>query len=333
MRLLAEKQASGFAPDSVRLIHAALRRMLSAAVEDDIIRTNPASGLGRVLRISRPKTTRQERIRAFDSDQLRRFLDAAEVKTPRFFPLFLLMARTGVRLGEALALRWDDLDLVRGEVRVERSLGPSGETDTPKSGHGRTVDLSTTLRAALRRLRATAREAALAKGKDLGWLFPTDDDAPMPHGTAQAAFKRALKAAELPASFSCHSLRHSYASLLLAVGVSPAYVQEQLGHASIELTVGTYGRWLRKRAPGVLDLLDSGGEVVAETPKTVAVGDEGALAGSPEVTELAEREGFEPSEAGLPPHVISSHADSTTLASLRLRIREAARLRAPPGSP
>src|SRR5258708_10281927 len=63
--------------------------------------------------------------------------------------------------------------------------------------------------------------------------------------------------------------RHSFASLLLADGVSPAYVQEQLGHASIELTVGTYGRWLRKKAPGALDRLDghpheeSGSKVVA----------------------------------------------------------------------
>ena len=65
-----------------------------------------------------------------------------------------------------------------------------------------------------------------------------------------------LKAAELPGHFSSHSLRHTYASLLLAGGVSPAYVQEQLGHASIELTVGTYGRWLRKKAPGALDILD-----------------------------------------------------------------------------
>jgi len=104
--LLAEKQAQGLAPDSVRLIHAALRRMLNAAVEDDVIRTNPASGLGRVLRLSRSKSARGESIRAFDADQLRRFLDAAESKTPRFHPLFLLMARSGLRLGEALALQW-----------------------------------------------------------------------------------------------------------------------------------------------------------------------------------------------------------------------------------
>jgi len=95
-----------------------------------------------------------------------------------------------------------------------------------------------------------------------------------------------------------------------------AYVQEQLGHASIELTVGTYGRWLRKRAPGALDILDGGG-VVAETPETVAAEASGGASRSPQVIGVAEREGFEPSEPGSPAHVISSHADSTTLASLR----------------
>jgi hypothetical protein len=65
-------------------------------------------------------------------------------------------------------------------------------------------------------------------------------------------------------------LRHTYASILLADGVSSAYVQEQLGHATIELTVSTYGRWLKKKAPGALDQLDfvaeesRGSKVVAE---------------------------------------------------------------------
>jgi hypothetical protein len=93
----------------------------------------------------------------------------------------------------------------------------------------------------------------------------------MDHSNVAKAFKAGLKAAGLPGHFSPHTLRHSFASLLLADGVSPAYVQEQLGHASIELTVGTYGRWLRKKAPGALDRLDghpqeeSGSKVVAKT--------------------------------------------------------------------
>jgi integrase len=197
------------------------------------------------------------------------------------------MSRTGMRLGETLALRWDDLDLQKRELRVERALTTTGETGTPKSGHGRTVDLGASSCEVLRRLRAGAAEAALKRGERLGpWVWPGEDGEPMPHVTAEAAFKRALHSAGLPGHFSPHSLRHSYASLLLADGVSPAYVQEQLGHASIELTVGTYGRWLRKKAPGAVDRLDGvvakEAEVVAGSPTKV-----GAPGGSvgPEATD------------------------------------------------
>jgi integrase-like protein len=61
-----------------------------------------------------------------------------------------------------------------------------------------------------------------------------------------------LKKAKLPLHFTPHCLRHTYASILLADGVSPVYVQEQLGHATIELTVSTYGRWLKKQAAGAM---------------------------------------------------------------------------------
>jgi len=69
----------------------------------------------------------------------------------------------------------------------------------------------------------------------------------------EKAFKRAVKTADLPPHFTPHCLRHTYTSLLLQDGVSPAYLQEQLGHSSMRLTVDTYGRRLRKKAPGAVD--------------------------------------------------------------------------------
>jgi integrase len=87
-------------------------------------------------------------------------------------------------------------------------------------------------------------------------VFPSEAWTPMDHSNVAKAFKAGLKAAGLPGHFSPDMLRHSFASLLLADGVSPAYVEEQLGHASIELTVGTYSWWLRRKAPGALDRRD-----------------------------------------------------------------------------
>ena len=92
---------------------------------------------------------------------------------------------------------------------------------------------------------------------DASWVFPSEHRTTRDHSNVREGFDTALKHAGLPGHFSPHSLRHSFASLLLADEVSPAYVQDQLGHASITLTVDTYGRWLKKHAPGALDQLDA----------------------------------------------------------------------------
>ena len=75
------------------------------------------------------------------------------------------------------------------------------------------------------------------------WTFVTKAGTPVNPANVRRAMLRVLKAAGLPQHFTPHCLRHTYASLLLADGVSPVYVQEQLGHATIELTMSTYGRW------------------------------------------------------------------------------------------
>ena len=88
-------------------------------------------------------------------------------------------------------------------------------------------------------------------------MFVTKSGTPADPANVRRAMLNVLKKAKLPLHFTPHCLRHTYASILLADGVSPVYVQEQLGHATIELTVSTYGRWLKKKAPGALDRLDS----------------------------------------------------------------------------
>jgi len=77
------------------------------------------------------------------------------------------------------------------------------------------------------------------------------------------AFKRVLNTAALPLHFTPHGLRHTYASLLLQQGASPAYVQRQLGHASIQLTVDTYGKWLPIGNKAAVDGLDTPAAVAA----------------------------------------------------------------------
>lgn len=269
--LLAEKLRAGLSRDSVRLIHGTLRALYNAAIDDGLVGYNPTLGLGKGMKLVRPPRARQEEVKAMSREQLTLFLAKSREVEPEYAALFLTLARTGLRLGEALALQWDDLALAHRELRVERAFGHGGRLDTPKSGHGRTVDMSDQLCDELRRLETGRKAEKLRQGwKELPpWVFCTAAGIPLDRFRVSKAFKRTLKGAELPTHFSPHSLRHSFASLLLQQGESPVYVQRQLGHASIQLTVDTYGKWLPIGNKTAVDRLDdgaSGSKVVADAP-------------------------------------------------------------------
>ncbi len=256
--LLTEKLTSGLARNSVRIIHATLRGMLNAAVDDGVILANPAQRLGRQLRLVKPVKATSEEIQALTKEQLSAFLTAAPEEAPRYYPLFLLMARTGMRLGEALAVQWQDIDFANRRIRVARAFS-AGVEDTPKSGHGRDVDMSRQLAGVLFELQGSRRDEQLrCKWPELPlWVSVTDAGTPMDESRVRKIFRSVLTAAKLPVHHSPHDLRHTYASLLLSQGESPVYVQRQLGHASIQLTCDLYGRWLPvKSRHGGPDRLD-----------------------------------------------------------------------------
>jgi integrase len=260
--VLTAKLAAGLHRSTVNVIYYVLRATLNAAIDDGIILTNPADRLGRQLRLARAVTARQDEIKALTREQLARFLAAAEHDRRHavLFFLFLLLARTGMRLGEALALNlWEDVDLARRDIRVAGTLTARGRVETPKSGRGRTVDMSQQLARALARLQIERKTEALKRGWSPvpRWAFCSSTGGPLIAWHVEQAFKRVLKAAGLPLHFTPHSLRHTYASLLLQQGESPVYVQRQLGHHSITLTVDTYGRWLPMGNKAAVDRLDT----------------------------------------------------------------------------
>ncbi len=255
------------ARDSVRLIHATLRAMLNAGVDDGLIVANPADRLGRHMRLAASPKARQEEVKALTREQLAAFL-AGAVYERRHHAFFLLLARAGLRMGEALALQWDDVDFAAREIRVARALS-AGRIETPKSGHGRTVDMSEQLARALLRVQVERKTETLKRGwlAMPAWVFCTEAGTPLDGSRVRKVFRKALRAAGLPLHFTPHCLRHSFASLLLQQGESPAYVQRQLGHASIQLTVDTYGKWLPMGNKAAVNRLDDadGSRLVAKS--------------------------------------------------------------------
>lgn len=125
--LCAEKLAEGLARNTVQAILAVLRAVLAAAVDDEMIAANPATRLGRQLRLSRTTKARQEEIKALTRQQLTQFLDTAARVDREHYPLWLTFAHTGLRLGEARGLWLEDFNFADREIRVARALGDRGE--------------------------------------------------------------------------------------------------------------------------------------------------------------------------------------------------------------
>ena len=153
-----------------------------------------------------------------------------------------------------------------------------GRIEVPKSGHGRTVYMSKQLAQTLRRVLRDRTEQKLKLGwRDLPeWVFANQQGG---RSTRTTSVRRSSVPSRPPGclSTSTHCLRHTFASLLLQQGESPAFVQQQLGHSSIKLTVDTYGRWLPLGSADAIDRLDSGtpgSRLVANPPSDLVLGAE-----------------------------------------------------------
>ena len=135
-------------------------------------------------------------------EQVMLFLATAEREAPPLAALFLLLARTGMRIGEGLALQWDDVDYEGREIRVARAFS-RGRLETPKSGVARTVDMSAQLGHALRRLHVERKAEKLRRAwQELPqWVFCTQHGTPYDLAFVQRVFKRVVKAAKLPPHF------------------------------------------------------------------------------------------------------------------------------------
>ena len=249
--LLAAKELSR---SSIRAVLATLRAMLNTAVEDGILLANPAVRLGKFTKTA---AERREDINPLSRDELAEFLTVLQGKFPGYFPFFLTLARTGMRLGEALALQWDDLDFNGRLIDIRRSL-VGGRIETPKSGKSRKVDMSLQLAAVLKDLLHRRKQETLKRGwKELPqWVFcdqtgnSLDGD-----NLRKRVFQKTLTEAKLR-KFRIHDLRHTFATHLIENKESLAYVQQQLGHHSIQVTVDIYGHLVPGGNKRAVDRLD-----------------------------------------------------------------------------
>lgn len=184
-------------------------------------------------------------MKTLSAEQVKQLLSANQ--DDRLHALWVVMASTGLRRGEALALRWDDLEPATSRLSIHQALrrhpGEGLLFEQPKTRLSRrTIQLSATAMAALADHRLRQLEERLAAGpawQENGLIFTSSEGTPMDPRNAYAAFQKALQRAGLP-RMRLHDLRHTAATLMLGRGVHPKLVQDMLGHSTISLTMDTY---------------------------------------------------------------------------------------------
>jgi integrase len=228
-QLHADLRGKGLSPATVGRVHATLRKALSDAVADELLVRN-------VAKIVPPPSAPRPEVAPLTLDQARALL--AAVRDTRHEAAYVLMLTVGLRLGEVLGLRWSDVDLAAGELRVRQQLrrvDGALRFSPPKSSRSRrTVSLTAIAVDALTRHRARQTVTTLD-----GLVFPSRVGTPMEPRNLQRHWSRLRGELGLPA-VRPHDLRHSAASLMLAGGVPMRAVMETLGHSSIALTADTY---------------------------------------------------------------------------------------------
>jgi len=241
-KLLHEGRHDGdpLSPRTVGHAHRVLRKALADACRGELLTRNPAA-------LVQPPKADTEEMQILSAEQVRGVLGGLK-GTPIFAPVVLLLS-TGMRRGELMALRWGDIDLEAGKLKVERSVEKTKvhglREKAPKTRHGRrTISLPPIAIEALRGHRRKQLEirVALGMGKlpDEHPVFGTYDGKLRDPDRITQDWKRYAESRGLP-RVTLHALRHSHASALIAAGQDVLTISRRLGHGSPNVTLAVYG--------------------------------------------------------------------------------------------
>jgi len=253
--LLNRKQVEGLSPASVRHIHAVIRRALEQAYQWQLVPRN-------VAKLVKPPRVPKKEAKALSPEQARAFLNA--VKEDRLVAFYTVAMALGLRRGECLALKWDDIDFENETLRVRHTLhrirGGGWTLAEPKSANSRrTIALPKVIVKAFREHKKRQLEERIFQGsrwQETGFVFTSTIGTPLNGDNVFKKFRDILKKAGLP-EINLHGLRHTAASLLLVQGVSPRVVMETLGHSQISFTMNTYSHVMPVLMRDAADKMDA----------------------------------------------------------------------------
>jgi integrase len=224
-------------PRQVQFVHAVLRNALQHAMREELVSRNVA----KLVRVPSP---RYKVGKGLSLDQVKALLRA--VRGHRLHPLYVVAATMGLRRGELLGLRWVDLDLGKGTLRVEKTVQrASGELhiqDAKTEGSESVLPLPEMTRRTLiehRDLQAKERAEHAEAWQEHGLVFPSEVGTPMEPRNLSRHFASLRSAAGVP-DVRLHDLRHTVVSVLMDLGVPPHVVQAIARHSDVKITLQIY---------------------------------------------------------------------------------------------
>ena len=244
----------GLKATTIQVIFAILNTALKDAVRWQLLTVNVCSA------VTLPRVVPSE-IRSLSKEEARRLLEVA--KEDYLHCLLTLALATGMRLGELLALRWEEVDLENTTLQVHHTVdyiqGYGKVESEPKTTSGRRrITLPQFAIEELERHRVCQREMRKEAGhlwREQGLILTSRTGNHLGRSRVQKNFKQLLRRADLP-DMHFHWLRHSAATILLSMGVSPKVVQELLGHSDIRTTLRIYGHVLPGMHKEAMDKMD-----------------------------------------------------------------------------
>ncbi len=265
--MIAAKQKEGLTHSTIRNILAPIRGMYNQAIEDGDAYENPAARVGKFNK----RKDAAAFINPLTRDEVKTLLDTTQARSAHWYPMLLCALRTGMRQGELIGLTPAALDFHGRFIEVSQIVSRN-EVTTPKSGKSRRVDMSSQLKDTLQELVSKRRGEALRREMEKpagerrnaatvadevmsGWLFTTPAETRLEPSNLRKVYSKLLADAKLR-QIRFHDLRHSFASLLIGQGESLAYIRDQLGHHSIQITVDTYGHLVPGGNRQAVDRLD-----------------------------------------------------------------------------
>lgn len=227
----------GLSPKTVKNVHGIFHKALQQAVKIGYLRFNPADAC------ELPRVERKE-IHPLDENDISRFIEA--IKGHRFEAVYLVTLFTGMRQGEVLGLKWENVDFDNGKITVDHQLqrvDGAFSFVSPKNGKGRTITAAPFVMSVLRHHRAHQAEQQLKAGQlwqGMGLVFCNEIGHHLYPNTVYDSFKRIAAKIGIP-SARFHDLRHSYAVAAIRSGEDIKTVQGNLGHHTAAFTLDVYG--------------------------------------------------------------------------------------------